>query len=590
MLTRYVFKRILIFIPTLFVISLVIFLLDKHMPDDPVLRGINNEDMMSQGIYEERWKAFNLNHPNFYCSFTAKHQPDTLYKIPQKYKRILLSGLLEKTGNWDATQTYFQAIENFDSAVKSTKRDSINAGALIDLKKSVAALYRTSKDNEISSELDKVNKAVSETTTLNSLVTITNNLKEKYQRYKDNPTHWKKYIPSFRWHGTENQYHIWIFGNKPWFERTEVFVDIVNEALTTTTSNHSFIANSTGYYRVNPRIDLESNDGNIAGSSLKTKKVFEIGVNRNPTKYTTEKLAKAEFIVYAEKGEKIPVVLKATNYTTYNKLKYTYDLEIERLLNYNPAERSGGFIRFDFGKNYQLQPVSDVIKGGIFWTVILSLLSIVLTYIIAIPIGVYSSRKKGSKTDNVISTFLFMLYSLPNFWVATLLIVLVCAGLGWFPVFGLGDIPEGATMFKTFQIRAYHLVIPLFCWTYPSLAFLSRQMRGGMLATLSQDFIRTARAKGLEEKTVIWKHVFRNSLLPIITLFANVFPRMVSGSIVIEVIFGIPGMGKIMLDSINSSDFPTVFTIVMLTALLTMIGYLIADILYALVDPRIKYK
>jgi peptide/nickel transport system permease protein len=260
------------------------------------------------------------------------------------------------------------------------------------------------------------------------------------------------------------------------------------------------------------------------------------------------------------------------------------------LINYNSNKQSKGFLRGDFGKNFQLKPVSQIIKNGIFWTVLISTLSIVLTYLISIPLGVYSSRKKGTRVDNILSTFLFMLYSLPNFWVATLLILFLGNYLGWFPVFGLGDIPEGASVMETASIRLYHLILPLFCWTYPSLAFLSRQMRGGMLNTLGQDFIRTARAKGLEEKTVIWKHAFRNSMLPIITLFANVFPRMVSGSIVVEVIFGIPGMGKILLDAINNSDFPIVFAIVMLTALLTMVGYLIADILYSIVDPRIKYK
>lgn len=590
MLTRYVFKRILIFIPTLFVISLVIFLLDKYMPDDPVLRGTNIEDSMGDGRYEKRWKEFNLNYPIFYFSFTARHQPDTLYKIPRKHKRVLLKELLDKTGNWEATQTYFQALENIDNAIKATQKDTTNANELIVLKKNIGRLYRTSNDDETQDEITNINTIIATTPTLKHLTTAAENLKNQYQNFKNNPTHWKKYIPSFRWYGIQNQYHIWIFGNQPWIEKTKTILNIDTKNLTTKSSNHNFVAQTTGFYRTNLTIDLDKNDGKITKKSLKTKKVFEIGVNRNPTKYTAEQLAKAEFIVYAEKGESIPIVLNATNYTTYNKLKYTYDLEVEQLLNYNPDKSSKGFIRFDFGKNYQLQPVLEVIKGGIFWTVVLSLLSIVLTYIIAIPIGVYSSRRKGSKIDNIISTFLFMLYSLPNFWVATLLIVFVCAGLGWFPVFGLGDIPEGATMFETFQIRSYHLIIPLFCWTYPSLAFLSRQMRGGMLTTLSQDFIRTARAKGLEENTVIWKHGFRNSLLPIITIFAHVFPQMVSGSIVIEVIFGIPGMGKIMLDAINLSDFPTVFTIVMFTALLTMIGYLIADILYALVDPRIKYK
>jgi len=115
-------------------------------------------------------------------------------------------------------------------------------------------------------------------------------------------------------------------------------------------------------------------------------------------------------------------------------------------------------------------------------------------------------------------------------------------------------------------------------------------MRGGMLNILSSDYVRTARAKGLEDNTVIWKHAFRNSLLPVITLFGNVFPAMISGSIVIEVIFSLPGMGKMLFDAIVFKDFPVVFTLVMMTAFLTMIGYLIVDILYAVVDPRISYK
>ena len=589
MLARYILKRILIFVPTLFVISLVIFFLDKNIPDDPVLRGVGSEDMMNERIYKERWRAFHLNHPNFYFTFTAKHEPDTLYKIPQKYKKTLLRELVNKTGNWTATQAYFQAIEKVDKVLNSTQRDSINANALIDIKKSMVRLYRTSKQDKIQVEINNI-KTACQLPSLKILRRTAENLEDKYQEYLNTPTLWKKYIPSFRWHGTDNQYHIWIFGNQPWVERTEGIVDIQGEKLTTKVINHDFIVNSTGYFRVNLTTKLVENKGNISTSALETKKVFDIGINKKPVKYTEAELAEAEFLVYAEAGEVIPITFNATNYTKVNQLDYSYDLEVERLLNYNPAKRSKGFIRFDFGKNYELQPVSAVIKGGMFWTVVLSFCSILLTYSIAIPLGVYSAKRKGSTADNVISTVLFMLYSLPNFWVATLMIVYLCEVLGWFPVFGLGDVAADATLLETFQTRAYHLILPLFCWTYPSLAFLSRQMRGGMLATLSQDFIRTARAKGVSEKTVIWKHSFRNSLLPIITLFANVFPRMVSGSIVIEVIFGIPGMGKIMLDAINSSDFPTVFTIVMLTALLTMIGYLIADILYALVDPRIRYK
>jgi peptide/nickel transport system permease protein len=251
------------------------------------------------------------------------------------------------------------------------------------------------------------------------------------------------------------------------------------------------------------------------------------------------------------------------------------------------------FVKLDFG--YSLQdkaPIALKIKNNILVTMTISLLSILLTYLIAIPLGVFSARNKSKLSDNVSTTFLFVLYSLPNFWIATLLIIYLCSpeNLNWFPAYGLGEFEDGMNFFQKLGVRAYHVVLPLICWTYGSLAFLSRQMRGGMLNILNQDYIRTSRAKGLSENKVIWKHAFRNSLLPVITIFANVFPAMISGAIVIEVIFSLPGMGRMLLDAIVFKDFPVVFTLVLITAFLTMIGYLIADILYAIVDPRISYK
>jgi peptide/nickel transport system permease protein len=139
-------------------------------------------------------------------------------------------------------------------------------------------------------------------------------------------------------------------------------------------------------------------------------------------------------------------------------------------------------------------------------------------------------------------------------------------------------------------VKMHHLILPLFCWTYGSLAFVSRQMRGSMINALSQDYIRTARAKGLDEGKVIWKHALKNSLLPIITLFAAVFPYAISGSIVLEIIFAIPGMGKLAFEALGARNYPVVYTVVMFSAILTMAGYLVADICYALVDPRISYS
>lgn len=250
------------------------------------------------------------------------------------------------------------------------------------------------------------------------------------------------------------------------------------------------------------------------------------------------------------------------------------------------------FFRGDFGISYQdKRPVASVIWDSLRWTLILSVLSILLAYVVAIPLGVISAVKKGTITERTITTTLFMLYSLPNFWVATVLIIFFCGGdyFDWFPAFGVTSLPEHAPFLARIVDIAYHYILPLFCVTYASFAFISRQMRGGMLNVINQDFIRTARAKGLDEKAVIWKHAFKNSLLPIITLFASVFPAAISGSFVIEVIFSIPGMGKLTLDAIIARNYPIVFTVLMFTSILTLVGTLVADILYAVVDPRISF-
>jgi peptide/nickel transport system permease protein len=250
------------------------------------------------------------------------------------------------------------------------------------------------------------------------------------------------------------------------------------------------------------------------------------------------------------------------------------------------------FIKGDYGISYQdMRPVGDIVWNAVKWTMGISFASIILSYLLAVPLGVGSAIRKGSRREKVTTTGLFMLYSLPNFWIATILIIFLCGGdwLSWFPAPGEAPIPSDAPFMYQLSQGLYRLILPLICWTYTALAFISRQMRGGMLNVIGQDFIRTARAKGVSENVVIWKHALRNSLLPIITLFANVFPLMISGSVVIETIFSIPGMGQISFNALLANDYPVVFTDTMFAAILTLLGTLIADILYALVDPRISF-
>ena len=255
-----------------------------------------------------------------------------------------------------------------------------------------------------------------------------------------------------------------------------------------------------------------------------------------------------------------------------------------------------GLLRGDFGISYiDSQPIQSKIwqKVGISFS--LSLISIFLAYLISIPIGIYSAYKKDSAADKGMSLVLFVLYSMPSFFVATLLLLQFANpdNLSWFPVSGIQDptiFDPNWSLWMKLKHRMPFLILPIITYTYGSFAFLSRIMRVGMIDVVSQDYIRTARAKGLGEGKVILKHALRNSLLPVITVFAAIFPMAIGGSIIIEVIFSIPGMGVEVFNSILNYDYPMIITVFTLSGFLTMVGYLVADLLYAVVDPRISYK
>ncbi|MBT3621556.1 MAG: ABC transporter permease [Flavobacteriales bacterium] len=255
-----------------------------------------------------------------------------------------------------------------------------------------------------------------------------------------------------------------------------------------------------------------------------------------------------------------------------------------------------GLLRGDFGISYiDSQPIQSKIwqKVGISFS--LSLISIILAYLISIPIGIYSAYKKDSVADKGLSLVLFVLYSMPSFFVATLLLLQFANpdNLSWFPVSGIQDptiFDPDWSLWMKLKHRIPFLILPIITYTYGSFAFLSRIMRVGMIDIVSQDYIRTARAKGLGEGKVILKHALRNSLLPIITVFASIFPMAIGGSIIIEVIFSIPGMGVEIFNAILNYDYPMIITVFTLSGFLIMVGYLVADLLYAVVDPRISYK
>jgi len=259
------------------------------------------------------------------------------------------------------------------------------------------------------------------------------------------------------------------------------------------------------------------------------------------------------------------------------------------------TKKSRGFLRGDFGVSYiDSRPVSVKIGEALPWTLLMNFISFLLIYLIGIPMGVSLAVRKGSAYDRIVTTVNFILYSIPVFWIATMTIIFLtnktyAPFLDLFPDHGVGKTgPEFGQLEKMLD-RAHHFALPIFCILFGSFAYLSRQMRGGMLNVLRQDYIRTAFAKGLSNREVYWKHAFRNSLIPIITMFASFLPAMIGGSLIIEYIFTIPGMGQVSYMAIASRDYPMLFTILMISAILTMVGNLVADMLYGVIDPRISF-
>lgn len=251
-------------------------------------------------------------------------------------------------------------------------------------------------------------------------------------------------------------------------------------------------------------------------------------------------------------------------------------------------------LRLDFGRSFKdWRPVREILLEKIPITLQINLLSIFLAYLIAIPVGVHSAARSGSVAERTTTVFLFILYSLPSFWVAYILIYFLAGGnhMSIFPVGGLNS--AGADAFGAWRWlldRLWHLALPVACLTYGSFAALSRYMRSGMMEVLRQDYIRTARAKGLSERAVVFKHALRNSIIPIVTILAGLLPALIGGAVITETIFGIPGMGRLAFTAILSRDYPVIMAVATVSAVLTLLGILMADIVYAFVDPRIKYE
>lgn len=456
---------------------MVTFLISTFVPGDPVEVMLKKENSVWESknsyekAYKERRHTLYLDLPVFYFSLSNKTFSDTLHRIPNKFIRKNLERLAYKYGNWENVSSYYTSWRELVTATDHEK-------VLIEIKEKVLELGTIYQEESIKTTLEDITETFKNEPSEKIRMRL-NLLESAFEMMRKNPKIINRYIPKLVIHGFSNQYHIWLFGDKPWF-----------------------------------------------------------GTN-------------------SEKKER------------------------------------EGIMRGDFGISYTNgKPITKAILEALPWTLLISIASIILAYLIAVPLGVLSAARKHSFGDRVIGIVVLIFYSLPEFWIACLLITFLCGGdyLDWFPAFGVSSVSETASVFHRFFDTAHHLFLPVLCCTYPTVAFIVRQTRNSMINTLNQDYIRTANAKGLNEQYVLWKHAFKNASLPIITLFASVFPLVVMGSFITEFIFTIPGVGKLSYDALMTRNYPVIFSVTLLISFFTLVGSLVADILYALIDPRISFS
>jgi peptide/nickel transport system permease protein len=245
------------------------------------------------------------------------------------------------------------------------------------------------------------------------------------------------------------------------------------------------------------------------------------------------------------------------------------------------------------GKLYSFKdgrPVLDKIGERIWNTLLLNLVAVLIIFSLAIPLGIFSAKRQYTFMDNLGTFGAYLGISIPSFWLAYLLILGTVKLFGY-PVLGMRSfVIEEFTGFESVMDRLWHLLLPSVILAIGGIAALSRYTRSSMLEVIRQDYIRTAKAKGLSEETVYYKHALRNALLPIITLFGFLIPGLIGGSIIMETVFAWPGIGRLAYQAVLSRDYPVVMTINTITAVLVLIGNFVADLLYGIADPRIRFQ
>jgi len=304
------------------------------------------------------------------------------------------------------------------------------------------------------------------------------------------------------------------------------------------------------------------------------------------------------FVMSAAPGDMVDIMVRpGMTAEVAQQLRASHGLDQPVVVRY--VKWMGATLRGDFGHSVlHGRPVLDVIRIHLPRTLILSLTALAIAFIVGIVLGTIQAIRQYSWLDSGLSVVLLFFYSMPSFWLAYMLILTfslfarnVWEWPIWFPATGmLGTDHESLSFVARVADRLRFMVLPTLSLSLVLTAGIARYMRGSMLEVVRQDFIRTARAKGLPERAVVFKHALRNALLPVITLLGLYIPVLFSGTVIIEDVFGWPGMGTLMIQAIDARDYMLVMGVSFFFALMVVIGNLIADVLYAVVDPRIRYE
>jgi peptide/nickel transport system permease protein len=282
-----------------------------------------------------------------------------------------------------------------------------------------------------------------------------------------------------------------------------------------------------------------------------------------------------------------PAMLANPELSSEQVAQMTEELELNDPIVVQYLRWLGNVLQGDFGNSYSaIKPVTTVIAERLPNTAILAFTALTLAVVIAIPLGVLSAIRRNSALDRIVAALSFMGISVPVFWLGIMLIILFSLRLGWLPSGGMNTVGESDSI----RDRVEHLILPVMVLCIGNLAELIRYTRSGMIAVLQEDYMRTARAKGLSQRAVLLGHGLRNAMIPVVTVIAIMIPRALGSAAITETVFSWPGMGRLAVESATNRDYPVVLGVTMTVALITVICSLLVDILYGVLDPRIRVR